>query len=160
MLSSTWIFVINLHPWGVPLCVQRPAKAMTFHPGIMHVLQYQHDVDVHFLFCFVHLHQHAQPRIAGTGHLVSLTKCSMSLKYIWSDLCLSDTCVAVPLSSLNKREYWRHHIFRYCAVVLYKRPSLIKELRDVFSSISVMCLYPLQVVPVPGWQPGRTLGMV
>ena len=47
----TWIFFIDLH-WGVPLCLQRPAKAISFQQMIMHVLHYQHHVDVHFLFCF------------------------------------------------------------------------------------------------------------
>ena len=36
---------------GVPLCVQRPAKA-PFQQIIMHALHYQHDIDVHLLFCF------------------------------------------------------------------------------------------------------------
>ena len=36
---------------GVPLCVQRPAKAMPFQRIIMHALQCQHDLDVHLLFC-------------------------------------------------------------------------------------------------------------
>ena len=49
--TLTWIFLINLH-LGVPLCVQRPAKAMTFQQIIMHVWQCPHDVDVHLLFCF------------------------------------------------------------------------------------------------------------
>ena len=48
----TWIFIINLH-WGVPLCVQLPAKALTFQQMIiMHVWQCRHDVDVCLLFCF------------------------------------------------------------------------------------------------------------
>ena len=53
-------------------------QKLTFQQVIMHVLQYPHDVDVHFVFCFdldlhltcfcfVHVHQHAQPRIAGAG---------------------------------------------------------------------------------------------
>ena len=46
----TWIFFV--HPnWWVPLCVQRPAKAMPFQQMIMHALQCQHDLDVHLLFC-------------------------------------------------------------------------------------------------------------
>ena len=40
------------HTLGVPLCVQHPAKTMSFQQIIMHPLQYQHDVDVHLLFCF------------------------------------------------------------------------------------------------------------
>ena len=39
------------HVLGVPLCVQRPAKAMPFQQIIMHALQCQHDLDVHLLFC-------------------------------------------------------------------------------------------------------------
>ena len=39
------------HVWGVPLCMQRPAKTMHFQPIIMHALQYQHDLDVHLPFC-------------------------------------------------------------------------------------------------------------
>ena len=39
------------HVLGVPLCVQRPAKSMPFQQIIMHVLQCQHDLDVHLLFC-------------------------------------------------------------------------------------------------------------
>ena len=38
------------HVLGVPLCVQRPAKAMPFQQIIMHALQCQHDLDVHLLF--------------------------------------------------------------------------------------------------------------
>ena len=56
-------------------------------------------------------------------------------------------------------KYWIHHIFRYGVVVAIYAP-LTDRGRDVFSYISVKCLYPLQVVPVPGWQPGRTLGIV
>ena len=33
----------------VPLCVQRPAKAMTSQQIIVHVLECPHDVDVHLL---------------------------------------------------------------------------------------------------------------
>ena len=40
------------HTLGVPLCVQYPAKTMSFQQIIMHQLHYQHDVDVHLLFCF------------------------------------------------------------------------------------------------------------
>ena len=47
----SWIFFVDPH-WWVPLCVQCPAKAMHFKQIIMHALQYQHDVDVHLLFCF------------------------------------------------------------------------------------------------------------
>ena len=47
----TWIFFVDPH-WWVPLCVQHPAKAMTFKQIIMHALQCKHDVDVHLLFCF------------------------------------------------------------------------------------------------------------
>ena len=36
---------------GVPLYVQRPAKAMPFQPIIMHAVQCQNDLDVHLLFC-------------------------------------------------------------------------------------------------------------
>ena len=39
------------HALGVSLCVQRPAKAMSFQQIIMHALQCQHDLDVHLLFC-------------------------------------------------------------------------------------------------------------
>ena len=39
------------HVLGVPLCVQRPAKTIPFQQIIMHALQYQHDLDVHLLFC-------------------------------------------------------------------------------------------------------------
>ena len=39
------------HALGVPHCMQRPAKAMPFQQIIMHALHYQHDVDVHLLFC-------------------------------------------------------------------------------------------------------------
>ena len=42
------------HALGVPLCVQRPAKALPFQLIIMHALQCQHDLDVHLLFCFHH----------------------------------------------------------------------------------------------------------
>ena len=42
------------HTLGVPLCVQRPAKAMLFQQIIMHALQSQHNLDVHLLFCFDH----------------------------------------------------------------------------------------------------------
>ena len=41
----TWIFFVDPH-WWVPLCVQRPAKAMHFQQIIMHALQCQHDLDV------------------------------------------------------------------------------------------------------------------
>ena len=45
------------HTLGVPFCVQRPAKDMPFQQIIMHALQWQHDLDVHLLFCFdVDLH--------------------------------------------------------------------------------------------------------
>ena len=40
------------HALGVPLCVQHPAKAMPFQQIILHALHYQHDIDVHLLFCF------------------------------------------------------------------------------------------------------------
>ena len=40
------------HALGVPLCVQRPANAMPFQQIILHALHYQHDIDVHLLFCF------------------------------------------------------------------------------------------------------------
>ena len=36
----------------VPLCVQCPAKIMTFQQIIMHVWQCPHYVDVHLIFCF------------------------------------------------------------------------------------------------------------
>ena len=39
------------HALGVPLCVQRPAKAMPFRQIFRHALQCQHDVDMHLLFC-------------------------------------------------------------------------------------------------------------
>ena len=39
------------HVYGVPLCLQRPAKTMPFQQIIMHALQCQHDLDVHLLFC-------------------------------------------------------------------------------------------------------------
>ena len=42
----TWIFFVDPH-WWVPLCVQRPAKAMPFQQIIMYALQCQHDLDVH-----------------------------------------------------------------------------------------------------------------
>ena len=45
----TYIFFVDFHRW-VPLCVQRPAKAMPFQQIIMHALQCQHDLDVHLLF--------------------------------------------------------------------------------------------------------------
>ena len=48
----TWIFLIDLH-WGVPLCVQRSGKAMTFQQIIMHVWQCTYDVDVNLLFCWL-----------------------------------------------------------------------------------------------------------
>ena len=47
----TWIFFVDPH-WWVPLCLQRPAKAMPFQQIIMHALQCQHDLDVHLLFYF------------------------------------------------------------------------------------------------------------
>ena len=47
----TWIFFVDPH-WWVPLCLQRPAKAMPFQQISMHALQCQHDLDVHLLFCF------------------------------------------------------------------------------------------------------------
>ena len=47
----TWIFFVDPH-WWVPLCLQRPAKAMPFQQIIMLALHYQHHVDVHLLFCF------------------------------------------------------------------------------------------------------------
>ena len=50
-LCLTWIFLVDPHCW-VPLCVQCPAKAMPFQQIIIHALQYQHDIDVHLLFCF------------------------------------------------------------------------------------------------------------
>ena len=40
----TWIFFIKLR-WRIPLCVQHPAKAMTFQQIIMHALQYPHSLD-------------------------------------------------------------------------------------------------------------------
>ena len=46
----TWIIFVDPH-WWVPLRVQRPAKAMPFQQIIMHALQWQHDLDVHLLFC-------------------------------------------------------------------------------------------------------------
>ena len=46
----TWIFLVDPH-WCVPLCVHRPAKTMSFQQIIMHALQFQHDLDVHLLFC-------------------------------------------------------------------------------------------------------------
>ena len=49
--SLTWIFFVDPH-WWVPLCAQRPAKAIHFQQMIMHALHYQHDLDVHRLFCF------------------------------------------------------------------------------------------------------------
>ena len=45
------VFPSVCHALGVPLCVQRPAKAMPFQQIIMHALQCQHDLDVHLLFC-------------------------------------------------------------------------------------------------------------
>ena len=49
-LCLIWIFFVNPH-WWVPLCVQRPSKAMSFQQIIMHALQCQHGLDVHLLFC-------------------------------------------------------------------------------------------------------------
>ena len=46
----TWISFVDPH-WWVPLCVQRPAKAMPVQQIIMHALQCQHYLDVHLLFC-------------------------------------------------------------------------------------------------------------
>ena len=46
-----WIFFADADRW-VPLCVQRPAKAMPFQQISIHALKYQHDIDVHLLFCF------------------------------------------------------------------------------------------------------------
>ena len=43
---------VHRHTLGVPLCVQRPARAMPFQQIIIHALQCQHDVDVHLLLCF------------------------------------------------------------------------------------------------------------
>ena len=43
-------FFVDPH-WWVPLCVQRPAKAMPFQQIIKHALQCQHGLDVHLLFC-------------------------------------------------------------------------------------------------------------
>ena len=40
----TWIFFIDPH-WWVPICLQRPAKAMPFQQIIMHALQCQHDIE-------------------------------------------------------------------------------------------------------------------
>ena len=45
------VFPSIRHVLGVPLCMQRPAKAMPFQQIIMHALQCQHDLDVHLLFC-------------------------------------------------------------------------------------------------------------
>ena len=50
-LLLTWNFFVDAH-WWVPLCVQHPAKDMPFHQISIHALQYQHDIDVHLLFCF------------------------------------------------------------------------------------------------------------
>ena len=36
----------------VPLCVQHPAKPMTFQQIIMHVLEFIHNIDVHLPFYF------------------------------------------------------------------------------------------------------------
>ena len=56
MTGGTLCFrVVHLsvrHTLGVPLCVQRPSKAMPFRQIIMHALQCQYDIDVHLLFCF------------------------------------------------------------------------------------------------------------
>ena len=52
-LCLTWILFVDPH-WWVPLCVQRPAKAIPFQQIIMHALQCQHDLDVHLLFCVDH----------------------------------------------------------------------------------------------------------
>ena len=38
--------------FGVPLCVQCPAKTMHFQQITMHALHCQHDVDVHLIFRF------------------------------------------------------------------------------------------------------------
>ena len=48
MSCLTWICFVDPH-WWVPLCVQRPAKAMPFQQIIIHALD---DVYVHLLFCF------------------------------------------------------------------------------------------------------------
>ena len=48
-LCLSWIFFINLL-WLVPLCVQHPAKSMTFQQIVLHVLKFPHDVDVHLIF--------------------------------------------------------------------------------------------------------------
>ena len=56
--------------------------------------------------------------------------------------------MAVPLSPLNKREVLKTpyiQIWCRCSYI-YKAP-LTDRGRDVFSSISVKCLYPLPVVP-------------
>ena len=81
------------HNLRVPLCVQCPANDIPFQQIIMHVLQCPHDVyvDAHLLFCFdldlhltgscfVHVHQHAQPRFASAGH-----PCRHKVGTIWRD---------------------------------------------------------------------------
>ena len=52
----TLIYFVDPH-WWVPHCVQCPAKAILFQQIIIHALHYQHDIDVHLLFCF-HLDLH------------------------------------------------------------------------------------------------------
>ena len=57
-LTCNGYFFIDPH-WWVPLCVQRPAKAMPFQQIIMHALQCKHDLDVRLLFCvdhYIHVH--------------------------------------------------------------------------------------------------------
>ena len=70
--------VRSSHLSGTTLCAA-PSKSY-IQQIIINVFQYPHDVDVHLLFCFdldlylnclyfVHVRQHAPPRIAGAGHL-------------------------------------------------------------------------------------------
>ena len=45
-LCLTWIFFVDPH-WWVPLCMQRPSKAMPFQQIIMHALQCLHGLDTY-----------------------------------------------------------------------------------------------------------------
>ena len=82
-LCLTWIFFANSH-WWVPLCVQRPARAMPFQQIIMHALHYQHDVDVHLLFCFdhdLHITSSRGRAYLGPSSLILTDACSAQQSY-------------------------------------------------------------------------------
>ena len=123
----TWIFFVDPH-WWVPLCVQRPSETMHFQLIIMHVLQCQHDIDVHLLFCFdLDIHMSCSPRSC-------LTWIFFVDSHWWVQLCVQRPEKAMPFQQIIMHALQCQHDVDVHLLFCFDRDLHIACYRGRFSS--------------------------